>query len=221
VGTKSLISATFLAGLCLAGPAFAAVDPTGQMPDPAAMAHAQALKDACSKFDCRQCVRTLYLRMPDGKRLEASTDRYPYVDDKGTIIIYPDETIAVVSTGQGEKLGPPALVSVIGPDGPVALRAAPKQPANLTFAFKEFEAGKSGMLLDVTNQIDAALEYDATMVVWAGSGFRFVHTSVCRLMPPQLGQANFHWFENWPHPVVMLIISNIHGLPKNSPQRCQ
>ena len=218
--TKYLISAMFLASLCLVAPAFAAPDAAGQTPDPET-SRQQALKEVCLKFDCRQSVRTLSLRMPDDKRLEASTDRYPYVDDKGVIIIYPGETIAVSLSGQGEALGPPALVSVTNPEGPVALRTAPKQPANLTFAFKEFAKDKSGMLLDVTNQIDAALEYDAAMMVWAGSGFRVVHTSVCRLMPPQPGLTEFHGFEQWAQPVVMLMISNIHGLPKNSPQRCQ
>ena len=219
MGGKCLIPALFLAALSMGSQALAA--PEAEAKPDADEARIQSLERICAKVACRKSVRTLSLRAAGGKEVEASTERYPYLDDHGSIVIYPGETISVALPGQDEGLGQPTLVAVTDPDGPVALSSAAAGPANLSFQLEEFGKDKPGMLLRIDNQINSALKYDLTMFVAAGDGFRAMHTSACTLLPPQSGLKSFGGFESWPHPIVMLVISNIHGLPKGTPQSCQ
>jgi len=77
----------------------------------------------------------------------------------------------------------------------------PSTPAIVSFEFQPSGDG-NGMKLMLRNDAGIALKYDATMFVPARDGVESAHTSMCPILPGMMGD------ENWPHPVVMLLLSN-------------
>jgi hypothetical protein len=72
------------------------------------------------------------------------------VNDKGTVIVYPDETVSVSLARQGDKLAPPVFVAATDPDGTTALKLADVTPANLSFQLRQLDS-VPGTVLVITN----------------------------------------------------------------------
>lgn len=206
----------------LAGPVQAVETPAGPQSDRAAAAEAQAKADQelaahCQKVVCRKVSRLVTLQMRDKTSFETNTRLVPYFDDNGALAIFPGETISLSYASDDTKLEHPVLSSVVDPAGPVDLPSS----SGLTISFK-FEQKTDGpdMMLVVTNSTKAKVKYDAVMFVPDASGVHAARTSACPLMPPQGGQPSFSGFEHWPHPIVMLLISNIRALEPSGSFNC-
>jgi hypothetical protein len=180
---------------------------------------AQVLAAVCAKVPCRKDGRTLVLRMPDNRGLEARTQPYPYLDDHGTVILYAGETITIGFNKNGDGLGAPVLLKVSDPDGAVDIGAAGTAAASLSFTLKQDE-GKPGMMLTAANGVPATLKYSLQMFVPTADGVRSGHSSTCPLMAPPGGVASFGGFESWPHPILMVAIADIRMLPAGAPSTC-
>jgi len=180
---------------------------------------AQTLAAICAKVPCRKGGRTVVLRMPDNRGFEAKTQPYPFLDDHGTVILYPGETVTIGFNKSGDGLGAPVLLKVTDPDGAVDIGAAGTAAASLSFTLKQ-DDGKPSMMLTAANGVPATLKYNLQMFVPTPDGVRSGHSSTCPLMAPQGSVASFGGFESWPHPILMLAISDIRMLPGGSPMVC-
>lgn len=92
-----------------------AAEPPGAT-DHAAAAEAQAkaaadLAALCARVTCRKIPRQVNLRMRDNSSFQIGTRMLPYFDDKGTLIIFPGESITLSYAGDDAKLEHPALSS--------------------------------------------------------------------------------------------------------------
>jgi hypothetical protein len=208
--------------LCAAG---AAEPPPGPPSDHAATAAAQekAVQDLaalCARVACRKLPRQVSLRMGDNSSFQIATRMLPYFDDKGTLIIFPGETITLSYAGDDAKLEHPALSSVIDPAGPVEL-LPPLSGRAVSFRLEQMD-GKPDMMLTTTNATKAIVKFDAVMFVPdpASGNARGSRTSTCPILPPQGSAPGFRGFENWPQPVVMLLIGNIRALDAAAPRAC-
>lgn len=201
-----------------------AADPPG-VPDHAAAAEAQAkaaqdLAALCARVTCRQTPRQLILRMPDNSSFQIGTRLLPYFDDKGTMILFPGETITLSYAGEDAKLEHPVLSSVSDPAGPVA-PLPPPSGSNVSFKLEQMD-GKPDMMLTVINTTKATVKFDTVMFVPdpASGNARGSHTTACPVLPPQGNAPSFSDLENWPQPVVMLLIGNIRALDSSAPRTC-
>jgi hypothetical protein len=109
----------------------------------------------------------------------------PYVTDKGAIVIYPGESFAIVFEIEDGKLVNAQPVPAGGSRSDV-----------VEVSFKQID---SDMMLTVANNLSKLVKYDATM---KAPDDRMVHTSSC---PVDAGLSNF---EQWPHPIRFLELSN-------------
>ena len=180
---------------------------------------AKALAAMCAKVPCRKGGRSVLLRMPDNRGFQTKTQPFPYLDDRGTVILYPGESITIGFNKDGDALGRPVLVKVTDPDGPVDFGTPGTAAATVSFTLKQ-DDGKPSMMLTADNGVSATLKYDLQMFVPAADGVRSGHSSTCPLMAPQGSVASFGGFESWPHPILMLVISNIRMLPAGSGMAC-
>jgi hypothetical protein len=204
--------------------AWAAEPPPGPPSDHAAAAAAQAkaaqdLAALCARVTCRKNPRQVSLRMGDNSSFQIGTRMLPYFDDKGTLIIFPGETITLSYTGDDAKLEHPVLSSVIDPAGPVEL--PPSSGTTVSFRLEQMD-GKSDMMLTTTNTTGAIVKFDTVMFVPdpASGNARGSRTTTCPVLPPQGVAPGFSGFENWPQPVVMLLIGNIRALDAAAPRTC-
>ena len=60
---------------------------------------AQDLADLCARVTCRKLPRQVSLRMGDNSSFQIGTRMLPYFDDKGTLVIFPGETITLSYAG--------------------------------------------------------------------------------------------------------------------------
>jgi hypothetical protein len=109
----------------------------------------------------------------------------PYVTDKGAIVIFPGEQLVIALEIENGKI----------------VNAQPNPASGslsnaVEVSFKQID---SGMMLTVANNLSKTVKYDATMKAPDG---RMVHTSSC---PVDAGLSNF---ENWPHPIKFLELSD-------------
>jgi hypothetical protein len=178
----------------------------------------EALAAVCAKVLCRKPGHVFQLHMADGKIFETTTEGYPYLDDKGAVLIYPGETIAITLEMQGGGLRA-QLTNVMGLDGPLDLPAGSASLSTLSFTLKQDP--KIGMMLTATNAINLAIKYDAQMFVPTPAGVKLVHTSICPLLPPQGDAKTFSGLENWPYPIVMMVLSNIRVQPDGASRTCE
>jgi hypothetical protein len=207
------------------GPSAAlAAEPPGAA-DHAAAAEAQAkaaadLAALCARVTCRKIPRQVSLRMRDNSSFQIGTRMLPYFDDKGTLIIFPGESITLSYADDDAKLEHPVLSSVIDPAGPVEL-PPPASKANITFELKQMD-GKPDMMLSVTNTTRATVKFDTVMFVPdpASGNARGSRTTACPVLPPPGSAPSFSDFENWPQPIVMLLIGNIRAQDPSAPRTC-
>ena len=111
------------------------------------------------------------------------------------------------------------MSSVIDPAGPVDL----PPPTGVTLSFKlEQREGLPDMMLAITNTTKARIKFDTLMFVpdSATGGVHVAPTSACPLLPPQGNLTSFGGFEHWPHPIAMLVISNIRAVEASSSFVC-
>jgi hypothetical protein len=78
------------------------------------------------------------------------------------------------------------------------------------------------MMLTVTNKTRVTVKYDTVMFVPdpPSGGARGGRTSACPVMSPQGSSSSFSAFESWPHPIVMVLITNIRPLPADAAMVC-
>jgi hypothetical protein len=217
---KHMFPVMIFAALALIGSAMAKPDGGPSAAAPRDRQAVDELVRQCVSLTCRTSTRHFSLHAADGKTVEGETLPFPYVNDKGTVIVYPDETVSVSLARQGDKLAPPVFVAATDPDGTTALKLADVTPANLSFQLRQLDS-VPGTVLVITNQIDANIKFDLVMYVPVAGGMRAVHTSSCPLLPPQNGQQSFAGVEHWPHPVMMVAIADIHILSPDSPRVCE
>ncbi len=196
-------------GLCWAVPL--AAQPAGDS------GRSGPLAEVCAKVLCRKPGHVVPLRMADGKVFEATTEGYPYLDEDGGVFIYPGETIAITLEKKGGRLDP-QLASVTGLDGAVNLAVKPASTRTVSFAFKQDP--KIGMVLTATNATNLAIKYDARMFVPGPEGVKPHPTTMCPLLPPQGTAQTYSGVEDWPHPIVMLVLRNIRIQPDGAPRTC-
>ena len=196
-------------------------DPAGAAEPPGSPDVAKAqrtLAELCAHTACRTTPWRFTLRLSDGGTLESPVQPYPYLDDHGQLYIFPGETIGLAVQSDSSGIGYPELAEVSNPAGPVTLNTSRK--ATLTFSFFQME-GKPDMMLRVVNTTNATLRYDATLYLPAGNGVRSVRTSTCPVPQPQPGAPAFSGFEQWPQPILMLIVTNIRAVEKTASMACQ
>ncbi|HEX4027798.1 MAG TPA: hypothetical protein VHX18_09275 [Rhizomicrobium sp.] len=204
------------------GAALAAEPPGGADHAAAAEAQAKAAADLaalCARVTCRKIPRQMSLRMRDNSSFQIGTRMLPYFDDKGTLIIFPGETITLSYAGDDAKLEHPALSSVIDPAGPVAL--PPFSGTTVSFKLEQMD-GKPDMMLSVANTTGAIVKFDTVMFVPdpASGNARGSRTTACPVLPPQGRAPSFSDLENWPQPIVMLLIGNIRALDAAARRAC-
>ncbi|HVZ27406.1 MAG TPA: hypothetical protein VG798_02015 [Rhizomicrobium sp.] len=191
--------------------------PEGTVPSNQKQAADQALADTCAKVVCRKQTRSLSLRASGGNVVRLHTELYPYLDTRGEAIIFPGETITLALPKDGN--GPPNLLKVVDPDGPVDIGATSDSDSTLSFEFHQ-EEGKPDMLLTITSTVAAMLKYDATMLVVTPGGVRRAHTSTCPILAARETAKTTFGTESWPQPIPMLVISGIHAIPQGGPMNC-
>lgn len=214
--------AAALALALMACPAAAAAPEDAPPPPDRAAAEAalaQMLAAECAKITCRKGVRQLSLRMKDGSNFEIATRPLPYIDDKGTLVLFAGESVTLSYAEDDAKLEHPVLSAVTDPLGPVEL-APPPSTRSLTFAFGQLD-GKPDMALGVTNRTPAMVKYDALMFIpdAAAGNARAAKTTACSV-PPLEGSQPAIGLEHWPQALVMLVITNIRALEPGTPRSC-
>lgn len=216
----------FLAALLAipAVPSVAQAPDTAQPPADRAAAEAsfaQVLAAECAKVPCRKAVRMVDLRMPDGSSFQIATRPLPYFDEKGTLILFAGEQVALSYAEDDEKLERPVLTSITDPLGPVELPASTYQ-RQISFTFLQAD-GKVDMMLGVSNSTKAILKYDAVGFVpdVVNHNARGGHVTTCSLSPPEDGgdKPNLA-LEHWPEPMVMVMITNIRALAQGALRSC-
>jgi hypothetical protein len=216
----------FLAALLAipAGPSVAQAPDTAQPPGDRAAAEAsfaQALAVECAKVPCRKGVRMIDLRMPDGSNFQIATRPLPYFDEKGTLILFVGEQVALSFAEDDVKLEHPILASVTDPLGPVELPTPPSQRV-ISFTFLQGN-GKVDMMLGVSNSTKANLKYDATGFVpdVVNHNARGGRIAACSLPPPDddSGKPNLA-LQTWTEPMVMVMITNIRALAEGALRSC-
>lgn len=217
---KYLFPGMIFAALALTGSAMAKPDAASPAPLFGDQQMVDDLVRQCASLTCRASARHFSLRTPDGKTVEGDTLPFPYVNDRGTVFVYPDETVSVSLVRQGEKLAPPVFVAATDPGGTTASKQADVTPANFSFQLRQLDK-VPGTVLIITNRMDADIKLDLVMYVPISGGMRAVHTSSCPVLPPQNGQKSFSGIEQWPHPVMMVAIAGIHVLPPGAPRVCE
>lgn len=217
---KHLFPAMIFAALALPGSAIAKPDAAAPAPRSSDQQAIDDLVHQCVSQTCRTSARHFSLRAPDGKAVEGDTLPFPYVNDKGTVFVYPDETVSVSLARQGDKLAPPVFVAATDPGGTTTSKQADVTPANFSFQLRQLDK-VPGTVLIITNRMDANIKLDLVMYVPITGGMRAVHTSSCPVLPPQSGQQSFAGIEQWPHPVMMVAIADIHILPPGAPRVCE
>src|SRR3954469_16193457 len=173
---------------------------------------AQALEAECAKVLCRKAVRSVVLRMGDGSSFQIATRPLPYFDEKGTLILFAGEAVALAFAEDDEKLEHPILSSVTDPLGPVELSA---QDSKRIISFTFLQAnGKPDMMLGVSNTTKAMLKYDTVgfQPDVVNSNARGGHIPTCALPPPDGGQTTSLALAHWPEPMVMVMVTNIRAL---------
>jgi hypothetical protein len=205
------IGAIIILGLLAGQPLLAADAVTGDSD------RAAALAAMCAKVPCRKTVRSYTLRGPEGTSIQNMTGPYPYVDDQGTVILYPEETIVASLPITGDKLGVPVLLRVTDPGGTVDF--APMTEGVPTISFTLRQDDRLGMVLMVTNMSKVGLKYEAYAYIPGPAGARPSRTSTCPLVASQ-SKIGFTGMENWPQPIVMMILTNLHIVPSGGAMVC-
>lgn len=187
------------------GAAMALLCAQAPAPAPPTQVDAPPLDQYCATHACRGEPRLIKLRADGGRNFELTTATYPYVDDDGSIVIYPGETFAVAFPDPAD-LSKAQYLRVTEPVDPATVA-----PGTLMVHFEQLD-GQTGMMLTLRNATTMPLQFDATMhVPWPDGVVHQSRTSMCTLMP---GMTNT---EGWPHPVAMLVLSHLRKaeLPGN------
>ena len=135
------------------------------------------------------------------------TTASPYVDEEGVVALYAGEAIEI--SFDRNALTHPKFVRTIDRVDLEGLKGYqadapppdPATPAILSLELRQTE-GKPDMTLVLRNETGVPLKYDLTMFVPTAEGIKSAHTSACPVLPGMMGD------EFWPHPVVMLLMSN-------------
>lgn len=187
-------------------------------PAPAQPANAPSLQDMaakCATAVCRKAGVTTTVRLPGGG--SATLPRPPFAYFSGWVVtLVPGETVTI---GYGPGLTQPVLASVTEDGKAVDVGSPAAAAMSLSFSLAQTE-GEAGMALTVVNKTDTAIKYDAHMYVPVSGQVRSAGTSTCPLMPAPAPGEGFSNFESWPHPIVLLIIGNIHALPRGAAMSC-
>lgn len=205
----------------VSAPALAADPPPGAA-DPAAdaQARAKAMAAMCAQVTCRKASRTITLHLADGSDYTLHTSPYPYLDPAGNVVLYPGETITLGFSKTGDALDKPVLVAVRDPGGAVDIGPVEAAPTmTLSFSLGQDEK-KPDTTLIAASTVAAMLKYDVRVSMVVAGGVRMVNSNTCPLMPPQGNAPSFSGFENWPQPIGMMVIGNIHALAPGTPVRC-
>jgi len=169
-----------------------------------------ALAPICAKVPCRTESHEIRVNAEDGGAFGLNNELFPYADGDGAVIIYVGEAFEVsldradVSKPQFVRLVPHVnREGLTGYHAPGPNEPPPTGPAILSLELRQTE-GKADMMLMVRNDTGVPLKFDALMAVPSREGVRHAHTSICAVMPGMMA------FESWPHPVMMLVLTNFH-----------
>jgi len=123
---------------------------------------------------------------------EQKFGKIPYVDEKGNVYLF-----------KGENFG--VRFSVSG--GEIAKISYEKDPkkADLSFEFAQNDerTDETSMMLIIKNNTDKTVYMNALMTIPGKKGI--LKTSILPVQP-KLEQGNF---ENWPHPIIQLVLKDI------------
>jgi hypothetical protein len=200
--------------ILFAAGAQAAPEASASSPD---AARAQALAAECAKVPCRKSATSFELRTKDGV-FQGQTQPVPWLDDQGTVILFPGESVTIGYPTDDSALARPELYAHAGPDEVMVGPAARLGPI-LTFDLKQMD-GKPDMMMTGTNRVKATIKFDIVMYVPTPAGVRAMRTSACPLMPPQGSRDSFSGFEHWPHPIAMMVITHIRAMPAGAAMTC-
>lgn len=183
--------------LCAGGSAAANDDAPVVAPPPPAVHELTSLTEICAMVKCRAEARDVRLVAADGGSFAFKTQGFPYTDPGGNVIIYPGEALEVAF--DQADIAHPTFAGVVP-------NASVSAPGTLTLEFAQM-AGQPYMTLMLNNATGVALRYDAMIYVPAREGMQVVRSSSC---PVLSGMTNT---ESWPHPVVMVELSNFRVEP--------
>jgi hypothetical protein len=219
---KCLPLAAVVLAFAAATPSFAQAPATPPADRAAAEASfAEALAAQCAKVACRKAVRPVILRMGDGSSFQIATRPLPYFDERGTLILFPGEAVALTFAEDDEKLEHPMMSAITDPVGPVEL---PAQESKRIISFTFLQAdGKPDMMLGVSNTTKAMLKYDMAGFLpdVVNNNAKGGHVSTCALPPPPDGANKPSLaLEHWPQPMVMVMITNIRALLPGALRSC-
>ena len=187
--------------LLVCGGGNAIADESAPAPAPPPVVHElTSLPEICAMVKCRSESRDVRLVATDGGSFGFKTQGFPYADPGGNVMIYPGEALEIEF--DQNDIAHPKFVAVVP-------NASASGPGTLTLEFAQ-TAGQPYMTLMLNNATGVALRYDATIYVPARDGMQIVRSSSC---PVLNGMTNT---ESWPHPVVMLELSNFRIEPVGS-----
>lgn len=163
----------------------------------------------CRKVACRGQTRPIELRLDASRGYHFESELLPYVDDKGSILLYPGDVVTVSVARNGKKLSLPKIVNASDAGGKINLggKANSGATSTVTFALTQDE-GKPDMTLLVTNKTGLTLKYTAVAGIPSQQGLRPSHTSVCPLLPGS-AKDGFTGHETWPQAIGMIILSDL------------
>lgn len=158
------------------------------------------LAELCQQVYCR--APDIRLRVGDGRVFEQRLDTpAPVLMPNGWMTVYPGETVYVEVEQQGDALK--------------LLRAVPKLEKPATTLVLKFEqlAGKTDMMLTVTNPLSIVVRFDMGFMAMDSSRIRA--TSSCPV------QAGLSLFEHWPHPIFQLVLAKPRVLAAGDDHSCK
>lgn len=181
-------------------------------PDPAAA--------ICAKTACRAGGFSIKVSVDKEHFTSLAVTHSPYVEEDGTILIFPGETLVFRLPAEGDKLGAPQFVAEYAPQMPAERdtpdsRSLPKLsgalPADVlapfptgSFVISYGQRGREpSTYLIMAHNLPQTLKLDAVMMIIRPGKYEPHATSTCPLMSKVFG------FEHWPHPIGPMLLKNI------------
>lgn len=189
---RVVVAVALLLGCGHEPPPMSPPPPAAPLPPP------KSLDEACARWKCRPAGR-VELSTPKG-RLVVTEGRTVYSDGEVARILA-GETFAITGDVQGDRL--------------VNLRLADDKADKdvLLLKFEQRPLKKEpAMVLTVTNRFGRNLKYRASMETPERKGF--YKTSSCPVRP---GASSF---EMWPHPIISLMLREIHFIEAGGQMTC-
>ncbi|HEY1991718.1 MAG TPA: hypothetical protein VGH71_04600, partial [Gammaproteobacteria bacterium] len=169
---------------------------------PAAPAKQITAEQACKDphIQCLDQPIDISLRMPDGQTFTETLPPPNPLLQYGNIYLFPGLTLYIEADVDGDR-----LVNLLMVPGNVH----PEKTLVLTFEQRETQ-GQDGMFLSVHNPFARWLKYHAAIADVDTEAGMLKKSTTCPVIPGSNAS------ENWPQPVIQLVLSDFHLLTQDS-----